>query len=362
MAFSAFLKVMKMKRVLSNRKNGQGTVTIDYPKLHEELIQRSLSETQFCLDSGVSPKTMANVRKGLGIRPSSLGAIASFLKLAPGDLLARGRPGNPEQGWLPEWDLVEALGDWQKASNGLEFRIWKLKHQSLAETWGRGKCYRVQRLPTRDQKRVREFFLRHASVCRKFRGQPHIPINLSVFPAQDGKTWWAVDEWVEGHSLEQILKLGPLLTDNLPRVMRQIATGLRALHEAVIVRRDLSPRNILIRNSDHAVMLTDFEMSKLFDGSPTVKVNGEWLEDPYQAPEVYSSSTVPDVRADLFSWGRIFVHAATGQLLDFSCENALLERITLPGQVREIVKRCLALPQEDRPKNIDAVLNALQGW
>ena len=66
----------------------------------------------------------------------------------------------------------------------------------------------------------------------------------------------------------------------LARVMRQIAEGLKALHAAEIIRRELSPRFVLLRESGiESVVLTDFELGKLFDGSPTVA--SDWPSDPY---------------------------------------------------------------------------------
>lgn len=338
--------------------NGRGLVVVDYAKVRSELLRRGLSETEFCDHSGISPKTLASIRRGGGVRPSSLLQIANYFGLDPNDLLVKGQVSDAARGRLPEWNMVEPLGDWHKASSGLEFRVWKLEHASLAGTFGRGKCYRLHCLADREQERLKNVLLRHPQVCRKFRGQPHIPINLNVFPEQDGKTWWAVDEWVEGHSLEEILKLGPMLREDLPVIVKQIALGLKVLHQAVIVRRDLAPANILVRQSDRAVMLTDFEMSKLFDGSATVA--GRWLVNPYRAPEVEGNSGI-DVKADLYSWARILVHAVTGALPKVGREAETLQQAEIPVPVRELVLRCLG-PQQDRPRDIDAVLDVLKNW
>jgi serine/threonine protein kinase len=331
---------------------------VDYAKVQAELLRRGLSETEFCDSSSISPKTLASIRRGGGVRPSSLLQIANFFSLDPNDLLVKGHLGDSARGRLPEWNMVEPQGDWHKASSGLEFRVWKLEHASLAGTFGRGKCYRLHCLADREQERLKKVLLRHPQVCRKFRGQPHIPINLNVFPEQDGRTWWAVDEWVEGHSLEEIFKLGPMLQEDLPVVMKQIALGLKVLHQAVIVRRELAPANILVRQNDRSVILTDFEMSKLFDGSATVA--GRWLVNPYRAPEVEGNSAI-DVKADLYSWARILVHAATGALPTVGSEARSFQQVEVPAPVRELVLRCLG-PQQDRPGNVDEVLGVLTGW
>ena len=168
-----------------------------------------------------------------------------------------------------------------------------------------------------------------------------------------------IDEWI-GHTLAAALQIGPLPENALASIMRQIAHGLRAIHGFAIIRRELAPWNILIRESDNTVVLTDFEQSKLLDGSPTV--SPVWAaEDPYRAPEVETSTRL-DGRADLFSWGRIFVHAATGRAPVLGKETDELERVQLPTSVREIVLRCVALPYYERPASVDAVLAALANW
>ena len=70
-----------------------------------------------------------------------------------------------------------------------------------------------------------------------------------------------------GPTLGELLLPQKLQAAILPRVMRQIAEGLKALHDAKVIRRDLSPSFILVREADQSVVLTDFELGKLFDGS-----------------------------------------------------------------------------------------------
>jgi serine/threonine protein kinase len=220
-------------------------------------------------------------------------------------------------------------------------------------------------LATRDHEQLQEQLLRHPRTCRRFRGQPQIPLNLAVYPENGRDTWWIVDEWTDGSTLEQNLHLGPLLAGDLPQVMRQIALGLQALHRAVVIRRELAPRNVLLRQERGAVsntvsgtvsgtvLLTDFELGKFLDRSPTV--SAEWPMDPYRAPEVGTAPHL-DGRADLFSWGRICVHAATGALPPLGEDAPFLARAHLPAAVRQIVERCVQLVPDDRPAGIDEVL------
>ena len=76
---------------------------------------------------------------------------------------------------------------------------------------------------------------------------------------------------------------------------------------------------MLLRESNDRPILTDLELAKLGEGQPTVSPD-EWPDDPYRALEVSGDGPV-DARADIYSWARIFMHAATGCLDERGCEN-----------------------------------------
>ena len=116
---------------------------------------------------------------------------------------------------------------------------------------------------------------------------------------------------------------------------------------------------MILKDPDETVLLTDFELAKLLDGSPTVR-GEKWAEASYCAPEVGSPNI--DVRADLYSWGRILVHAVLGKLPSVGTEKEALIVSRLPKKVCEIACACVALPCQDRPANMGEVLKVLRGW
>lgn len=346
--------------------NGKGLVWVDYERLKLAIVNLGKSETDFANYVGISTHTMDRIRHGAGVRPSILKVVADFLKLAPADLLAErhSRPGSSPHGdrfWprLEEWQALEEIGGWLQAASGLRYRIYRLQHRQLPERFARGKCYELGRLATAEDQRIRALLLRHPRVCQRFRGHPQIPVNLAVFAESSGSTWWVIDEWLPGHTLAAALQIGPLPHASLPMVMKKIAEGLLALHGVGIIRRELAPWNVLLRQEGGMPVLTDFEQSKLLDGSPTV--SPLWSDDPYRAPEV-TTSTQLDGRADLYSWGRIFVHAAVGRIPEMGKEKELVDRMKLPLAVRNTVLRCVAVPLEGRPESVEAVLGTIRDW
>ena len=93
--------------------------------------------------------------------------------------------------------------------------------------------------------------------------------------------------------------------------LRQIASGLEAVHAAGIVHRDLKPENVLVRD-DGIVALSDFGIAKHTGMLLTDTGAGDVVGTPYYlSPEQATGSRV-DARADLYSLGVMFFEMLTG--------------------------------------------------
>jgi hypothetical protein len=101
------------------------------------------------------------------------------------------------------------------------------------------------------------------------------------------------------------------------------------------------------------------ELAKVAAGGPTVSPQ-EWPDDPYRALEVTGDAPF-DVRADVYSWGRIFVHAATGTLSERG-EESLPDNDVIPRAVRDVVMQSVDVLPSMRPSDMKPVLKALKVW
>ncbi|MBP6821776.1 MAG: serine/threonine protein kinase [Acidobacteria bacterium] len=154
----------------------------------------------------------------------------------------------------------------------------------------------------------------------------HHPNILSIYDhGQDGKIFYIVVEYIEGQTLQQLLKSGQVkLTDALD-ITRQAASALAATHGAGIVHRNLKPENIMVRE-DGLVKLLDFGRAKLLvlnrSANPpsALSTNRNWyLSDSatgldtasYLSPEQAIGLDV-DTRSDLFCLGVLFYEMLTG--------------------------------------------------
>ncbi len=104
-----------------------------------------------------------------------------------------------------EWDVLECLDLTEQASNGLRYDVWKLRHRDVRERFGRGKCYDLQQLSSKDRTRSLEHLTRHCRVCDKVGPHPHIAQNRSAQAWDQAAWWWVIDDWIEGRTLQAAL-------------------------------------------------------------------------------------------------------------------------------------------------------------
>jgi eukaryotic-like serine/threonine-protein kinase len=134
---------------------------------------------------------------------------------------------------------------------------------------------------------------------------------------------YVVSELLEGETLRERLRTGPLSNRKAIDYALQIARGLSAAHDKGIVHRDLKPENLFITN-DGRVKILDFGLAKLIrpeEGAvsgeaPTVQVATDagvvMGTVGYMSPEQVRGKTA-DHRSDLFALGAILYEMLSGK-------------------------------------------------
>lgn len=337
--------------------NDASHVMLDPEVVRELCAQQGWDKAAVQAKTGLDARTVGKFYKGERVRMDSANALARALGLADlTSLLPKSASTQPELDEPAEWERVGLPTAWITAANGLQWRISKRRHRFQSSRFARGKSYELSNLSDKERSELSHWFLRHPEVCTSLQRHERFPLCFGTFPL--GDAWWVIDEWIEGSTLADILANGGLAEVNVKPVMRQIAEGLQALHERQIIRRELTPRHVVLRDTDHSVVLNDFELGKLLDGSPTV--SKEWPTDPYRAPEVAGEGV--DARADVYSWARIFVHAVGGQLPEQGQESELVAKLPIPKKLRVVLSSALSRQRSNRPNEIRVVLDALSHW
>src|SRR5437870_13662845 len=97
----------------------------------------------------------------------------------------------------------------------------------------------------------------------------HARIGAIYDLAEADGSRFLVLELVEGETLDERLRGGPLPMSEALQVARQIAEALEAAHDKGIVHRDLKPANIKITPDGHVKVL-DFGLAKVREQSQTM--------------------------------------------------------------------------------------------
>jgi serine/threonine protein kinase len=181
---------------------------------------------------------------------------------------------------------------------------------------------------------------------------------------------YAVTELLEGESLADRLRTGPLHPQKAVEVASQIADGLAAAHEKGIIHRDIKPDNIFLTNEGRAKIL-DFGIARIEQPartaglSDTVSNRGSSSQflvgtAGYMSPEQVRGKAI-DGRTDIFSLGATFFEMLTGRrafMRDSPVETlgAVLrddprkhpEAEKIPDSIKGFVFRCLEKDPADR--------------
>jgi len=125
---------------------------------------------------------------------------------------------------------------------------------------------------------------------------------------------YLVIEWIDGTSLETIVRKAPLAAGEVARLGAAVADALHSIHRQDAIHHDLKPENVIIRPSGEAVLI-DFGMAhhaRLPDLLAEQRRSAAGSA-PYVSPEQVNGIR-SDPRSDLFALGVILYEMATGKL------------------------------------------------
>src|SRR5580700_22804 len=219
--------------------------------------------------------------------------------------------------------------------------VWKAHDPQI----GRDVAIKVsaQQFTDRFDREVRAIgALNHPNICALY----HVGLNYLVM------------ELIEGPTLAERIKEGPIPLEEALGIAKQIADALEAAHEKSIVHRDLKPANIKIR-PDGSVKVLDFGLAKA-GGSVEVTADSPTMMPGtqmgmilgtagYMSPEQARGKEV-DKRADIWAFGVVLYEMVSGKRL-FEGETvsdalaAVLKEepdLTLaPEKMRRLLRACL---------------------
>ncbi len=264
---------------------------------------------------------------------------------------------------------VEAVGPYRLDSllgRGGMGEVYKAYDQRL----GRSVAVKHIRPEDAGDPEARERFQREARIAAQL-GHPAIAQVFDILE-QKGDAW-IVMELIDGPTLAELVRDGPLDVGLAISYARQVASGLADAHSRGIVHRDLKTENVMVLPSGHAKVL-DFGLAKWRWGDQS-PISASAL--PSGTPRALSPEQVRgrevDGRSDLFSLGVLLYELLTarspfqerttiGTLARVKThEQPPVRRLNpeIPPRLSELVDQLLAKEPEDRPDSAGKVVEAL---
>jgi serine/threonine protein kinase len=251
--------------------------------------------------------------------------------------------------------------------------------QSILGVGGMGEVYRARDMRLKRDVAIKvlpSFFSSDPERLRRFQQEAtaaaalNHPNILGVFQMgmHEGAPYM-VSELLEGETLREHIKPGPMALDRALALAAQIACGLGAAHDKGIVHRDMKPENVFI-TKDGRVKILDFGLAKVVPlkmaatgtDLPCVTEPGVVMGTVgYMSPEQVRAQPV-DRRSDIFSLGAILCEMLTGKrafqkptfpetmaaILNEEPSAIASSQPEIPAAVSRLLKACLAKDPDSR--------------
>jgi serine/threonine protein kinase/Tol biopolymer transport system component len=213
---------------------------------------------------------------------------------------------------------------------------------------------------------------------------PHI---AQIYGLEPSPSPFIVMELVDGGTLADRIRSGPIPMTESMAIARQIIDGLDAAHERGIVHRDLKPANIAFTSAGE-VKILDFGLAKQgtedvaqgfgpadLTHSPTMMtptLDGMLLGTaPYMSPEQARGRPI-DKRADIWAFGCVWFEMLTGRrAFDGETTTDVVARIverepdwtklpaSAPAALVRLIKHCIEKDPKKRLRDIGEARHAL---
>lgn len=177
---------------------------------------------------------------------------------------------------------------------------------------------------------------------------PHVVRYVDLHESDDDV--YILMEYVAGETLLQRLDDGEVTAEQAQTWFVQLLEGLRALHREGIVHLDIKPDNLLISSVNQHLVIAD--LGYCHQDSYLAPV-GKTRD--YAAPELSHKGATINVRADIYSAGRVLQEMMRGGASRTGV-------ISVPDWSKEVVARCCAENPADRNASVDEVLDDLPSF
>ena len=262
-----------------------------------------------------------------------------------------------------------------KIGEGAMGAVYRAAHQTLKTAY----AVKILQSAFGDDETVAERFRREALACSRL--QHENVVYVTDFGVDPTLGLYLVMEFVDGPSLGQMLRQGPIAPGRVGRILEQVCDAMTAAHRLDIVHRDLKPDNILVYRDPARrdfVKVVDFGIARIrmADASEELTASGTTVGTiQYMAPEqLLNRPGAVGAWSDVYALGVIAFEMLTGvrpfaasSMLELAVKHATVapplvsaSRPELAGsRLEALVGAMLAKEPADRPASMEAVREAL---
>lgn len=196
-------------------------------------------------------------------------------------------------------------------------------------------------------------------------------IRVYDFGEIEGRPYMVM-EYLQGSDVRHAINQGQIMSvlEKL-KILVQLARAMEHIQNLGIIHRDLKPDNVFLSETG-IVKLMDFGIAKTKDLSITR--TGYTLGTPYyMSPEQVTSKDV-NAKADIYAYGIVMYELFTGskpfqaqnvhevffKILNEPLDPAPLVELKIPTPIVELVKKCTAKDQNERPPDFGVIVKELE--
>ena len=153
-------------------------------------------------------------------------------------------------------------------------------------------------------------------------------------------------ECVQGGSLLDLCRKGPIELDKAVKIFSQVCDGLAKAHAIGIIHRDIKPANILM-TEDGVPKLTDFGLAKDDTADAGMTMEGAVIGTlDFMPPEQRQGAEFTDHRSDIWSLAATFYQMFTGK------SPKVINIALLPPNLQPVVAKALEESKEERFQSV----------
>ena len=183
---------------------------------------------------------------------------------------------------------------------------------------------------------------------------------------------YIIMEYVEGQMLSSFIRENNIHLNVAKEIFIQSLKGLRSIHKAILIHRDIKPDNIMI-TKDSVIKIMDFGIVKNLEIDSGLTMASSIIGTPkYLAPEVVNGKAVSH-KSDMYSLGLCFYYVLGGNdLFDAESVSGVLANVMegripplnevnldIPKKMQDIIENMYAKTPDARFNDLEKIISEL---